>query len=106
MLPQQNSVGRWRIASVRWLPSWSQVFHSLETASIAFAAFVSLTLVVFGFKFEAWVHEWANFLRHYSTAAPAARFPVNLVISFIYLGLFAVIWLGRRPRSHSDGQPN
>ena len=85
-------------------PGWSWLFHQMETAAIAFAFFVALTLVVLGFKFEPWVHEWANFLKHYSAASGAARMPVNLVVLYIYLCLFALTWLGRRQRNHADGR--
>ena len=99
-----SSLATTRFMKTASLPSWSWLFRQCETAAIAFTAFVGLTLVALAFRFEAWVHEWANFLKHYSAASAEARTPVNLVISLTYLSLFAVICLARRPRRHADGK--
>ncbi|ADU15400.1 purine-cytosine permease-like transporter [Asticcacaulis excentricus] len=91
-------------ATRQYLPgwSWSGLFHQLETAAIAFAVSIGLTLVVFGFQVDSWMHEWANFLRHYVGAAPVARAPVNLFLFAVYLTLFAVVWLSRRSKRKPD----
>lgn len=92
-------------AAIRsYLPNlrWSGVFHHLETAAIAFAVCIGLSLVVFGFRVDSWMHEWANFLRHYVVATPVARAPVNLFLLAVYLSLFAVVWLSRRTKRMPD----
>ncbi|MDC7684412.1 purine-cytosine permease-like transporter [Asticcacaulis sp. BYS171W] len=91
-------------ATRRYLPdlSWSGLFHQLETGAIAFAVSIGLTLVVFGFRVDSWMHEWANFLRHYVAATSVAREPVNLFLLAVYLTLFAVVWLSRRTKRKPD----
>lgn len=76
----------------------NRLVHHLETAAISCTILVGLTLFVFGLRFESWVHEWANFLKHYSVAPATARLPVNIVIVVIYLMVFVIVWLGRRKK--------
>ena len=77
--------------------------HHLESLAIAFTVCVTQTLLVFGLRVDSWMHETANFLRHYEDATLAARTPINFVIAFGFgLNLVIVVIARRFKEARAD----
>lgn len=77
--------------------------HHLESLAIAFTICVAQTLLVFGLRVDSWMHETANFLRHYEDASLAARVPINFVIAFGFgLNLVIVVIARRFKEARAD----
>jgi hypothetical protein len=66
--------------------------HHLESLAINITICLCQSLLVFGLRFDSWLHEAINFLRHYESASPLERAPINLAFAFGFsLNLIMVV---------------
>lgn len=72
--------------------------HHLESLAITFTVSVVQTLLVFGLRVDSWMHETANFLRHYESASDVARIPINLVLAIGFTLNLLIVVIARRPK--------
>lgn len=70
--------------------------HHLESVAIAFTICVTQTLLVFGLRVDSWMHETANFLRHYEVASDGARIPINFVLAMGFTLNLMIVVIARR----------
>lgn len=70
--------------------------HHLESLAIAFTICVTQTLLVFGLRVDSWMHETANFLRHYEVASAGARIPINFVLVMGFTLNLMIVVIARR----------
>ncbi len=70
--------------------------HHFESLAIAFTVCVTQTLLVFGLRVDSWMHETANFLRHYEVASDGARVPINFVLAVGFTLNLMIVVIARR----------
>lgn len=70
--------------------------HHVESLAIAFTICVTQTLLVFGLRVDSWIHETANFLRHYELASAGARVPINFVLATGFVLNLMIVVIARR----------
>lgn len=70
--------------------------HHLESLAIAFTICVTQTLLVFGLRVDSWMHETANFLRHYELASAGARVPINFLLAMGFVLNLMIVVIARR----------
>lgn len=80
--------------SVRWV-------HHIESFFIALSLPIFMSAVIFGLRLDSCVHEWANFLKHYDVAEPAARRPIEILVLIIYIIALAIVVIARRPKKRA-----
>ena len=74
--------------------------HFLESLAITFTFCVVQTIAIFGLRLDSWLHELANFLRHYEAATLAQRTPVHVVMATMFTLNLIVVVIARR---HKEG---
>ncbi len=104
-LPEITDIKAFVIDQLRLSLRPADLVHGLETLCIAAVAFLLLTLALFGFRVDSWMHELANFLNHYLAATPQARFPVECVLVGVFIVIlgFVLIARGRFAKAEAHG---
>ena len=80
----------------RWRAMAVNIPHFLESLAVTLACCLLQSVALLGLRLDSWMHETANFLRHYEAASLQARLPVNLVIMILFSLNLIVVCIARR----------